>query len=309
MKVVCSVFSILLLLAMTTSAHAQPPKRVIFETDFTFDVDDVGALAVIHALADQGQVELVGIGYNEVHEYGLLAIKAVNAWYGRNRIPVAGFKGSLANPDASRYLETVAKQATTQPDSTYSDAVAMYESVLLEQPNNSVVIVSVGFLNNLYELLLSNRELIEKKVAKLVVMGGLVNDDFNLTRHDLVTKSERVLRDWPTPLVVVDYGENVLTGMSLVSAAESNPVRVAYDAWFRGNITGRPSWDQVAVLYAIYGSSRYFEEDISRSGRLKNGYEWQLDGEFRSYAKAKLSQEEFVAEIERLMAEPPKLRQ
>lgn len=37
------------------SEAAMHPPKIIFETDFTLDVDDVGALAVLHALADRGK--------------------------------------------------------------------------------------------------------------------------------------------------------------------------------------------------------------------------------------------------------------
>ena len=39
-----------------------PYERVIFDTDPGGDVDDAGALAVLHALADRGEVKILAIG-------------------------------------------------------------------------------------------------------------------------------------------------------------------------------------------------------------------------------------------------------
>lgn len=49
---------ILLLLAMFLGAFAfaqQQPKRIILDTDIGPDYDDVGAMAILHALADKGE--------------------------------------------------------------------------------------------------------------------------------------------------------------------------------------------------------------------------------------------------------------
>ena len=63
------------------------PKSVIFETDMCTDVDDVGALAVLHALADSGEAEILAISFNEVHPSAADAICAINTWYNRDDIP------------------------------------------------------------------------------------------------------------------------------------------------------------------------------------------------------------------------------
>ncbi|MQY80475.1 MAG: hypothetical protein GH151_15035, partial [Bacteroidetes bacterium] len=54
---------------------------VIYETDMTLDVDDVGALAVLHGLQTEGHVTLLGVCYNEVHPLGPDAIDAINTYY------------------------------------------------------------------------------------------------------------------------------------------------------------------------------------------------------------------------------------
>ncbi len=70
----------------------EAPTKIIYETDMTCDVDDVGALAVLHALANAGDVELLTVGFNETCPNGAVAI---NAWYGRGDIPIGAFRGGL----------------------------------------------------------------------------------------------------------------------------------------------------------------------------------------------------------------------
>lgn len=44
--------------ACAACAPKEPPVSLIFDTDMAPDYDDVGALAVLHALADSGEVRI-----------------------------------------------------------------------------------------------------------------------------------------------------------------------------------------------------------------------------------------------------------
>ena len=304
--------SVALLLLATLVAHTNEtsvpddPKRIILETDMTFDVDDVGALAVLHALADDGRARILAVNFNEVHKSGAGAIDAINTWYGRGDIPIGVYRGELSGPDPSRYLDHVAAFPQRLPADGAPDALDVYRRVLKDQPDASVTIVSVGFLNNLADLLRAEADLVAAKVELLVVMGGRHNDGFNLVRHGLVETTGEVIENWPTPLAISDYGGRVRTGSALADKPAGNPVREAYFRWFNGKFEGRSSWDQVAVLYAVYGAGDWFEDVASGTGSLRNGYSWQLKSGWRTYVGPKRSEEEFVNLIERLMVEPPR---
>lgn len=281
------------------------PKRIILETDMTFDVDDVGALAVLHALADDDRVKILAVNYNEVHPDGAGAIDAINTWYGRSDLPVGVNPDEFSEPDSSRYLDHLATFPHSLTADSAPDALDVYRRVLNDQPDGSVTIVSVGFLNNLAVLLRAEAELVASKVEKLVVMGGRHNDGFNLVRHGLVETTQEVIENWPTPLAITDYGGRVRTGATLADTPTDNPVREAYFRWFGGKFEGRSSWDQVAVLYAIYGAGDWFEDVASGTGSLRNGYSWSLESGWRTYVAPRRSRDEFVRLIEGLMVEPP----
>jgi len=295
---------------VTSSLWAQDtgidqPKKVIFETDMCLDVDDVGALAMLHALADKGEVDLLAVCFNEVHKSGVAAIDAINTWYGRGDIPVGIYKKELDDPDDSRYLDHVARFPNDLTNETAPSALDVYLNVLRGQPDKSVTIISVGFLNNLYNLLKAEPDLVARKVVELVVMAGLVNDGFNLVRHNLSEQTAYVMDHWPTPLVISQHGHRTITGATLRDAPADNPVREGYYRWGEEQYNGRCSWDQVAVLYGVRGTGNYFKEITEGSGRLRNGYEWSLKPGSRSFLEARLSDREYEAIIEPLMIKAP----
>ena len=309
---VSSLATVLMLFTMMTPPNLQAqdteethPKKVIFETDMSTDVDDVGALATLHALADSGEAEILAISFNEVHPSAADAICAINTWYNRGDIPIGIYKGDLADPDESSYLDTIATFPHNLPTVPTPSSLELYLQVLREQPDNSVTIISVGFLNNLHDLLKTDPDLISQKVTELVVMALLIDDPYNTVRHDLIDKSEYVIHNWPTPLVISHYGESVHTGVRLAETPAENPVREAYYRRFNGQYKGRSSWDQLAVLYGVRGLSDYFTEITDGKGRLSNGYEWEMQPSFRSYLDPRLSDSEFVDIIESLMIKPP----
>ncbi len=310
LKVSCLVAILMLFNMMTPSKSVAEdtqkmlPIKVIFETDMSTDVDDVGALAVLHALADSGEAEILAISFNEVHPSGAGAICAINTWYDRGSIPIGIYKGDLADPDESSYLDYIANFPHNLPATPTPSSLELYLRVLSEQADSSVTIISVGFLNNLYDLLKADPNLVAQKVSKLVVMALVVDDPYNTVRHDLIDKSEYVIHNWPTPLVISHYGESVQTGTKLAKTPAENPVREAYYRRFNGQYRGRSSWDQLAVLYGVRGVGDYFTEVTEGKGRLSNGYEWEMKSGFRSYLDPRLSDSEFTEIIENLMIKP-----
>ncbi|MCB0669051.1 MAG: nucleoside hydrolase [Saprospiraceae bacterium] len=282
------------------------PVKIIFETDMCTDVDDVGALATLHALVDLQEAEILAVGYNEVHPNGAAAIDAINTWYGRGNIPIGVYKRPLRGPDESGYLLETARfpnDLPTDPEDLPS-AVDVYVQVLNNQPDSSVTIVSVGFLSNLADLLDGHSGLISRKVKKLVIMGGLIDDAWNLVRHDLVETSQKIFEGWPTPIVISQEGADIRTGQDLQYSSVDNPVRASYYHYFGQQFDSRSSWDQMAVLFAVRGL-KYFELHSDGSGKLSNGFVLQMEPGWRSYLTNTLSNREFEDLINQLMTNPP----
>ncbi|HCK98981.1 MAG TPA: hypothetical protein DHW42_02585, partial [Candidatus Marinimicrobia bacterium] len=75
------LIAMLLLIPVQVIAQDIQPKKIIYETDMCADVDDAGGLAILHALANNGEAEILAVCFNEVHSYGAPAIDAINTWY------------------------------------------------------------------------------------------------------------------------------------------------------------------------------------------------------------------------------------
>jgi purine nucleosidase len=257
---------------------------ILFDTDMASDVDDVGALAVLHALADLGEAEILAVGISSRNEHVGPCLDAINTWYGRPNIPIgyqrgfqAGYPKDTGEQTESKYAEAVAKAFPHRlaRSSDARDAALLYREVLAARPDGSVVIVSVGFLTNMKALLdtppdaaspLTGEELVRKKVRMWVCMGGKFpngrfengDGEYNLRVDPLA--SLRALNDWPTPVVLSGFeiGARIKTGQGLRALPEANPVRTAY-LHFNG-LEDRQSWDQTAVLYAVRGAAGYWTE-------------------------------------------------
>jgi len=281
-------------------------KKVIFETDMCFDVDDVGALAVLHNMADNDEAEILAVSYNEVHPSGAAAIDAINTWYGRGDIPIGVYKGILPDPDPSPYLDALTKFPHDLDANNAPSSLDIYREVLASQPDGSVTIISVGFLNNLNVLLKAEPELVKQKVKELVIMLYLDSDSFQLSRHNLQDASMNVILNWPTPIVHSPVGQEVFTGTSLEKTSIENPVREAYYNFFDKKFEGRSSWDQLTVLYSIRGAASYFNKYKTNIGSLSNGLVWKLKSGYHSYLKEQLSNEVYSEIIEAMMIAPPK---
>ena len=105
-KKIITTFSVgfLCVYSFIASTCAEPVK-IIFDTDMAEDVDDVGALSILHALADAGEAEILACMISAPHEYVGPCIDVINTYYGRPNIPIGnvyGFKRSYPNDNGQR---------------------------------------------------------------------------------------------------------------------------------------------------------------------------------------------------------------
>lgn len=276
------------------------PNKIIFETDMGNDIDDVLALAMLYSYMDVGQVELLAISSNKHSSYSIPFIDVMNTWYGYPEIPV----GSVvydAEMEKEEHLYTKSVLEFRNSENIFfagnktnydkvPESVSLYRKILAEQQDQSVTIVSVGFSTNLARLLssspdqissLSGKDLVAKKVKLLSLMGGnFVNPKFaeyNVV-HD-IPSAISLFSEWPTEIVVSPFelGNQIhypsLSIESDFNWIDAHPLVVGYEA-FSVMPYDRPTWDLMAVLYAVEGkNSNYF--DYSPLGWINvdsNGY-------------------------------------
>lgn len=249
------------------------PARVIFDTDVGGDIDDAGALAMLHALADRGEIELLAIGVVNGHEAAVPYVDAVNTWYGRPDIPIGTVRRGAPFQRDLYMAPIVATYPHDLTQATAPDVVSLYRKILAEQPDDSVTIVEVGPSTNLSQLLdsppdlispLSGVELVRRKV-KHYAGGG--NGDGKLPRgkpgfnyHMDMASARNELAKLPGAVPVVlagGSGWSLKIGSCLWDAPPDHIVRKSYELYFKGaRDMDRPTWDQLRVLYACRPASR-----------------------------------------------------
>jgi len=320
-------------------ASAEQGVPVILDTDLGIDVDDAGALAVLHALADKGEARILATVANVNDPYAPGALDAINTYYGRPNIPVgrnARRQYSVATPWWRDHDPHFVRDLATQfPNNTSTGnlktAVSVYRKALAEQPDGSVTIISVGFMQNLADLMasgsdsysnLSGTALIRRKVKRLVVMGGTYpgsDRDLYLKGGRDISPSPaiRVIDGWPTTIVFTagNVCGGISTGQTLArKTPRANPVRAAYTLFFNKEGVGRDSWDLCSVLYAVRGLSHssdgtYFaESETNRHLTLNmNGRsEWRTPSDPRHKRLVRvMSSSTIAAKLEALIVKPP----
>ena len=272
MKSITQLILCMIIGTMCTSLYAQKPLKIIFDTDIDSDVDDVGALAMLHTFADHDAVEILGVIVTSEDKYAPMCTDVINHYFGRPDIPIGALK-DVPLRDNSKYTRQLS-QEFPHSLSSYDEAeegTALYRRLLSSQPDSSVVIITVGHLTSLMKLIeskpdeyskLSGLDLIKKKVKLWSCMGGMYpqGEEANFIRPDPASTKISVEK-WPVKVVFSGWelGNKIITGGEYLqkSLPADSPVWRAYQLY--NNFAGRPSWDQASVLYAISNSNDYWE--------------------------------------------------
>jgi hypothetical protein len=301
------IFLICFLMISLSSLTAQ--IKVIYETDMDTDIDDASALGMLHALADNGVVDLLAVMHNTSDHYGPGYIDVVNTFYGRPNLPIGSYKRDDAVSRDIGNLHTSARpgakynncpeyvhRIVLDPRFHYykhnrddlPSANVRYKEILSKQENHSVTIISVGYLLNLEYLIRDSLglELVKQKVNHVVVLGGnwLPKNErhvmgMNLGGNQINTRAGMatmyVLDNWPTP---IHFSSNRISkkyflGDNLKNTPENNPIREAYKIYK----PEKPTWnhhlaDLTAVYYTVYSETKPEEWILDSVGTPQAGF-------------------------------------
>lgn len=250
--------------------------RIIFDTDIGPDYDDIGAITVLHALADSGECKILATVSSDGHPSIAPTIEVFNRYFNRDSLPIGTPTASAPNFTAPNgWNDTLVNRFGPELwQKKYPNAVDIYRQVLATQPDNSVTIVTVGFLSNISELLdspadeyssLDGIDLVKAKVKQWVAMAGVFPEgsEFNANQH--ASASVNAIAKWPKPILFSGFeiGAKILTGGAVaLENPNSSPTARGYaynlKTYTEQGETARPSWDQTAVLCAIRNPEKYF---------------------------------------------------
>ncbi len=281
------VFLVWILIFEFGASFAQ--VAVIFDTDMGSDCDDVGALALLHVFADQGEAEIKACIFSSSKvPYGAGVIDAINTYYGRPDIPLGADQSmEFGDPVDKMTAEKLAKDtAAFHHNRIHNKDVAgqtvLNRKILAQSEDNSIIYITVGHTKGLYDLLkspvdtisnLNGYELAKKKIKCWIAMGasntnykeGNYARDWNFSSNNTAPYTKYLIDSFPKPTVFIACGQDVLAGKSLQPTPPGNIVRTAYRDWlwnvFEKTLDDqRPSWDLIAVYYAVEGLGEYLQD-------------------------------------------------
>ncbi|HEY8955500.1 nucleoside hydrolase [Chitinophaga sp.] len=323
-----AMISFLASCAMSEKAKEITGEKVaiIFDSDIGPDYDDAGAIALLHALADSGEAKILATIASNKYEGIAAVLNVFNTYFKRPDIPIGVPKGAGVDMrDSQHWTDSILAKYphAIKSNSEAEDAVTLYRKVLAAQPDQSVTIVTVGFLTNLANLLnskgddispLTGKELVTQKVKLLVSMAGKFPEgrEFNVFCDS--TASIAAFEHWPTKVIYSGFeiGWNIKTGLPLSQneSIQNSPVKDVFRICIPqspDDAQGRMSWDETAVLIAIRGYEPYY---TLQSGKIKiapNGSNtWDSSGSGQDYLVEKMPPQQVQAVIEQLMAHQPK---
>ena len=193
-----------------TAAQVVAVPNVILDTDIWSDIDDMLALAMLHALHDRHEVNLVAVTISTDDPWCATYVDLVNTFYGHSQVSVGIVHGGMNTeafqnrfPDVTwpvtRYTQIISQRKKSDGSPMYPHrltdgtkapgAVSLLRETLAAQPDRSVIVIQIGYSTNLARLLdsqadavsaLNGRDLVRKKVRFLSVMAG----NFRETKSD-----------------------------------------------------------------------------------------------------------------------------
>jgi hypothetical protein len=240
-------------------ASAQQIPGIIFDSDMSSDHDDAADLAVLHALADLGECNILACMASSQNGGTAVAFNSINTYFGRPNIP-CGRRPDCGGP--GEYPGIIMSEFPHPLYATYTDpplCVNLYRQVLAAQPDKSVTIVTTGYMNNLMALMqsgadqyssLNGMDLIKQKVKLLACAGGCYpeGDEFNFRVESVA--ANYVINNWPVQAFFdgYDVGQDIYSGGRLQDTPNANPIRRCFELTFFGPY---PTWGQLMIYYAV----------------------------------------------------------
>ena len=269
---------------------------LLIDTDMLTDCDDAAALAMAFEFERRGECRILGITVSSAYPASAAVVSAIADFYGRTDLPIgAPAPGEGYRRDDSCFLDKVAAEFPhrVSDNAAAGDAVRLMRGSLADEPDDSVSLVTIGYMSNVRSLLrspadglapLSGCELVRRKVREWVCMGGNfpiddARDNVNFTRD--LTAAVEAIRGFPGRIVFVgrEVGHTVFAGDAFHELPEIHPVRRAYEL-HRGRYGVR--WDHhtadpCTLLYAVRGPGEFFEVESGAMNLRDDGtFEWRL---------------------------------
>ena len=244
--------------------------KVLIDLNIDGDCTNLGALSVLHVLANLGEAEILATTACFGSPLAAGCIKALNRYYGRPELPV-GILHRQGETHPTPFMKPVNETfCPDHPDGEeVPDTVGVMRRILAAQEDGSVTLVVVGCFASVAALLqsgpdayspLSGQALAERKITGIYNMGGSFDTcgDTPFPENNIVVQipaAKHVTEHWKGLLVHSGYEIGIRTRSLREFRLHGNrehPLRMMYEINDGEGFTeGNPSWDHTAVLEAV----------------------------------------------------------
>lgn len=243
-------------------------RKVILDTDIGPDCDDVGSIALLNRWADEYGFEIAGIVNCTSNRYGTACIDALCTYLGRPDVLIGEYKPDGFNTEGLKYNKYIAENFPNKyinGEKSAMDSTELYEKVLSESEDDGVIVITIGMLNTVWYAYEKNPELFSKKVHAVISMAAEYKKghEYNIFCH--AESAKDFCEKFPGDVFFSGYelGVDIMTGFE--SADDSNPLVKAYELYCGENRI-RNSWDLVTVMFAVFGTEKYF--GLTETGKV-----------------------------------------
>lgn len=271
-------------------------EKLIIDTDMGNDCDDMGALALCHALCEKGEAELLAVTACLSTPYIAGCIDAINHYYDRV-VPIGinyqKWEERKQFDEGGQVFDKIIFERfnNSYKENRAEESLKVLRKTLSEAEDGSVTLVAIGYLTSLAQLItsvpddissLSGKELVLKKIKKTVIMAGRFDEktpEFNIQKD--IESAKTVFENWQGELIVSPFeiGNKIITLKNIYEDIK-NPVGMAYSVYPWAKENGRESWDLTAILFAVceelwdlseYGKISVSDDGVTFFEENKNG--------------------------------------
>jgi hypothetical protein len=189
---------------------------LIFDTDFSSDVDDLGDIALACAMHKLGAVDLLCVSCDTSADKSPGAIAATLKWWGVTSPQIGTWKGGAFDPGSSTnkqwrdYIYDNYDRNGVGLASTVEDGTTTMRRALASRQRKDAVIITTGPLNAMQALMnspadsvspLTGMQLLSAKCKVMYAVVGIFpsGTEWNAVEHP--TSASDVAANWPTPIV------------------------------------------------------------------------------------------------------------
>lgn len=167
-----------------SSIKAPAPQKLLVVSDIGRDQDDETTLVALSQLAAQDQVKLEGVVANlQPSDMRARLAKGVLKSLDMQDVPVAVGTAS-GQPDLKPHAHEFDASYMASESEVERDGQALLKRKLEESADGEMTLLLISGMTDGYQLIHNNPELAQKKLARVVMMGGVTVDKDSIVRDD-----------------------------------------------------------------------------------------------------------------------------